>query len=644
MPPVVAVPPEFPTNRPPADLAPCICGPLVGNYMSNQVEVWHVQADGGSLDLRLTTRTVNHNDPQTTVVTVFDGTNVVGTVTVSYTAAEAAANPLGWEKSADISLGVLPAGKVLRVESRIGGTPQTQTHYWLKFCGARWLALDSPSFKALEEDHAAFRFVVKPGEPLELDLDNTGIPTPAVDFTWRLIDPVGTVVSSGVQPIMPGVEFLLPTPMAGLWTLEMHPVGGEHYLLDKRSGSDRHIYLDWYTSQRGEKVVEIELNGRPAVGVPFEVTMLRRRPMGTSWTNDVIRQEVLTNGVGRLSGLPNGYYDVVVRPMAPGIGAVPSQLDLILCDNPVTNRFLFQGQGGGQNPAGHDTSGGAVIQTNGESLVVTNLPPDASGGVRITVERPESRWLRYDLDPVSLRDPESRLVYVERFGIASTVGSLAKALPSAVESLLVFIGGPDGITVTNVLGGFAPATATVGWYDRETGERGEASFNAGQDFRFGGTVDVTGLMSLPPQANSQRVVGSGVRFNGPMDLEIAGRRVGRGSEFNWYVRVADSAELPGSGVTDVSIRAALPGGSFIIRGETASTDPTVPTLRPTRLASGVLRLEFQPEPGVEQRIESAAGPDGPWDLVERRSGTFLPEVLEVTPSEAIRLYRVRSNP
>jgi hypothetical protein len=102
---VVVTPPEFPTEPPPWDLSPCICGPLVGNYQTNQIQTWHVLADGGSLDLQLTTVTVNTNDPQTTIVDAFDGTNRIASVTVSYTAADARANGLHWEKSASVNLG-----------------------------------------------------------------------------------------------------------------------------------------------------------------------------------------------------------------------------------------------------------------------------------------------------------------------------------------------------------------------------------------------------------------------------------------------------------------------------------------------------------------------------------------------------------
>ncbi len=338
---VVVTPPEFPIEPPPWDKTPCICGPLVGNYETNQIHTWHVLADGGSLDLQLTTVTVNTNDPQTTIVDAFDGTNRIATVTVSYTAAEARTHGLRWEKSASVNLGTFAAGKVIRLESRIGGTPVTQTHYTLQFCGARWLALDLPSFKALEEDRAAYRFNVKSGEPLVLDLDNVGIPSPASAFRYRLISPLGVVVKSGTNAIVAGPELTVASPAVGLWTLEMHPIGGEHYLLDKPSGSDRHAYLDWYTSQRGIKEVLITINDRPAIGVPFEVQLTRLREVGAKDPSDVVVTSVVTNGWARFVELPNGFYDVNVRPLIKEIPVIESQQDWIYCNNPVTNLFAF---------------------------------------------------------------------------------------------------------------------------------------------------------------------------------------------------------------------------------------------------------------------------------------------------------------
>ncbi|MFM7553906.1 MAG: Ig-like domain-containing protein, partial [Verrucomicrobiota bacterium] len=335
-------PPEFPIDPPPWDMAPCLCGPLVGNYETNQIHTWHVLADGGPLDLQLTTVTVNTNDPQTTIVDAFDGTNRIATVTVSYTAAEARANGLRWEKSASVNLGTFRRGKVLRLESRIGGTPVTQTHHSLQFCGARWLAIDLPSFKALEEDHAAYRFNVKSGESLVLDLDNVGIPTPASGFRYRLIDPSGTVVQRGTNAIVAGPELTVARPAVGLWTLEMRPVGGEHYLLDKPVGADRHAYLDWYTSQRGVKEVRITVNDRPAIGVPFDVSLTRLREVGDADAGDVVVQAVVTNGLARFIELPNGFYRVDVRPRAKDIPAVDFQEDWIYCNNPVTNLFAFR--------------------------------------------------------------------------------------------------------------------------------------------------------------------------------------------------------------------------------------------------------------------------------------------------------------
>ena len=338
---VVVTPPEFPIEPPPWDMSPCICGPLVGNYETNQIHTWHVLADGGPLDLQLTAVTVNTNDPQTTIVDAFDGTNRIATVTVSYTAAEARANGLRWEKSASVNLGTFARGKVIRLESRIGGTPVTQTHHSLQFCGARWLAIDLPSFKALEEDRAAFRFNVKSGEPLVIDLDNVGIPTPATAFRYRLISPLGVVVKSGTNTIVAGPELSVASPAVGLWTLEMSPVGGEHYLLDKPVGADRHAYLDWYTSQRGVKEVQITVNDKPAKGFPFEVLLSRQREVGLPDDGDLVVSAVVTNGLARFVELPNGYYKVEVRPLVKEIPEIDYQEDWIYCNNPVTNLFAF---------------------------------------------------------------------------------------------------------------------------------------------------------------------------------------------------------------------------------------------------------------------------------------------------------------
>jgi len=103
-------------------------------------------------------------------------------------------------------------------------------------------------------------------------------------------------------------------------------------------------------------------------------------------------------------------------------------------------------------------------------------------------------------------------------------------------------------------------------------------------------------------------------------------------------------ELPAGGVAGVEIRAALPGGSFVVQGEQESSDPVATRIHATRRDSGQFRLDFQPEPGMEQVIESATQPEGPWTELDRRVGTFLPEFLEVPPTNSIHLFRVRSQP
>ncbi len=641
------VTPDFPVELTPDGLTPCICGPLVGNYFPGQIQTWFVQAHGGPLDLRLTTVTVNTNDPQSTIVDVFDGSTLLTSLNVSYTAADAAANGTGWEKPLEVSLGVQPAGKKLRLEARNGGTPVTQTHYWLKLCGARWLALDSPSFRALEEDRAAWRFVVKPGEPLVIDLDNTGIPTPATDFAWHLIDPAGTIVSAGTNAITSGPEFNLPSPAPGLWTLQMEPRGGEHYLLDKRSGADRHIYLDWHTSQRGRKVVAIEFNGRPAIGMPFEVEMRRRHSTGGGFTNLLMASQVTTKALADFRNLPNGYYDVVVRPLDPTISPVPSQLDLILCDLPVTNRFaFFQGKPGQVDFAGHPhhPSGSTMLRLNGDSLIIENLPADVSGGVQIPLpDNPDRRWLAFDFAPISLNHEGAALVFEQKFASAdqaTTTGPVPADFPTRS---LVFSGSPDRITMTNVLGDLMPAGMTVAWHGEDG--PGEVAPPAGSTLELLGTTEVVSLQSLVPQTGaSRRLIGGGIKLSREVRIIVNGTEVGRGQRINWLVRQDPGPANAAGTLVSVDIRAALPEGTFSILHEAESLPPAPPAVALKWDGDGIVHLHYQPEPGLEHLIESTDDGGLSWTPVARRDGSFLPEMVTMPTDREVRLFRVRFAP
>ncbi|MCE2826696.1 MAG: hypothetical protein LW626_06350 [Verrucomicrobium sp.] len=653
--PTTAVVPNFPDQNPPHDTAPCLCGPLVGNYVAGQVETWWVQADGGPLDLTVTVTTVNTVDPQSTEVRVWDGTNLVARVNASYSAAEAATNGIGWEKPFPLPLGPWAAGKVLRVEATNGGTPLTQTHYWLKLCGAKWMAIDSPSFRSLEEDHAAWRFRVAPGEPLVLDLDNTGMPSPVTNFVWHLIDPAGSVVGRGTNAIAPGPEVNLPTPAAGLWTLEMRPLDGEHYLLDKQTGADRHIYMDWHTSQRGSKRVDISLDGRPAMGFPFEVAMWRRHPVGRGWTNILIDSQLTTNASAHFRRLPNGYYDVAVRPLAPGIGPVPPQLDLILCDHPVTNRFLFTSARpsdgfdfGGRT---HRATGGGTVTNRAGMLVVENLPRDGTGGLEIPLtESASRRWVRFEFAPINLRQAGSRLELVESGVRSRATAAGDDGRPDiGVLRRTVLLGGPDGIVAEAVLDAFSPETATLGWVLTGAGGavgRGETTFKAGSSLRFVGDGDLAAFAALTPTASgARRWVGGGIRFTGPMRVLLDNRELGEGQEFNWFLPI--TGERPNTdAATQVGVLGTLPGGSFAIRSEAESSAPIPALLRPGRLSGGQdgFTLEFQPEPGLDHIIETTSQPGGPWRALERRAGTFLPEQFQAPFDEGFRLYRVRAEP
>jgi hypothetical protein len=210
---------------------------------------------------------------------------------------------------------------------------------------------------------------------------------------------------------------------------------------------------------------------------------------------------------------------------------------------------------------------------------------------------------------------------------------------------VVLEGGVSRISVTNLLGRHAPREATIAWFDPATGVRGQAPFATGASVVFEGDADVVGFVSLVPlPEGSGRIAGEGLRFSSALRLVIDGAPVGSGTEFNWFVRIPDGSPLPQDRASGVEIRAALPGGSFVILGEAESGEPARPILRAQRVSGPGIRFEFLPEPGREHFLERAATPGGPWVGIESRSGTFLPETLEVVPTETLELYRVRSSP
>jgi hypothetical protein len=331
-------------------VAPCVCTPLAGQYETNLPQAWIVRSLGGPMDMRLYGVAVNTNDGSTIVATVYDSTGApIATPSVTYTGAEAAAGGLGYEKWVDVPLGTHAAGSVLRVEIGLGaGTPPTQTHYRLRFCGARWIATSSPSFAGFEDDSALWRLRVDPNDThLNIDFFTTNTPTAATAMEYALYRPDGSVASaSSSLPIVAGDELSVTNPVAGLWALRCKTTQ-DHYRLAKSGGVDNTLYLGWRGASWSSLAGQIKLNGTNAVGTPFEVNAAYQFRVNGVLTNFLVETEITTNGMFHFERMQHGHYIVWVVPQVAGITAPAAQTNIVACDENVQLMFQTFATGGG---------------------------------------------------------------------------------------------------------------------------------------------------------------------------------------------------------------------------------------------------------------------------------------------------------
>ncbi len=338
--------PPFEEGSPPESL--CVCTPLIMNRDHTGVENWFVKAADGDLTIRFTAQTVNNHDPEMVRGRVYDaiGTLLVET-NVSYTSVEAALHP--FSTNVEVTLPARLAGEILRVEvATPPPTPWTQSHYRLRFCGAVEAGLNSPSFRGFEAVPAKWVFHVRPGEDLRVDVFTNSMPMPlASNLNLALVNPAGSVVMPpNLVPIVPGLEIDIPGALPGAWTLVVFPVPGAdgHYRLDKPTGADRGIYVNWRSGGSAIKGGEIYHDGQLATGKPYTVTLTPRFGnedlVGTnSNSTDTRLVQHTMNGTFEFTDLPAGDYRVEVQSSQPGVSTPPPQLDRFYCDDIHTNRF-----------------------------------------------------------------------------------------------------------------------------------------------------------------------------------------------------------------------------------------------------------------------------------------------------------------
>jgi len=228
------------------------------------------------------------------------------------------------------------------VEVGLGaGTPLTQTHYRLRFCGARWIGTHSPSFPGFEDDSALWLLRVLPGDThLNIDFFTTNTPTAATAMEYELHNPNGVVVSSsGSLPIIAGDELSVSNPVAGLWALRCK-TNRDHYRLAKSGGTDNTLYLGWRGASWGNLSGLIKLNGTNAVGTTYDVTANYQFRVNGVLTNVPIASQLTSNAMFHFENIQQGIYVVIATPMTTGISTPASQTNVVACG--LEPQLMFQ--------------------------------------------------------------------------------------------------------------------------------------------------------------------------------------------------------------------------------------------------------------------------------------------------------------
>ncbi len=322
----------------------CICTPVVMNTDVNGAEEWFVKADdSGHLDITAIAYAANTTDPETVNAKVFDSFgNQLLDLTASY-----GPNPVqGFEASAAGTIDTLAhpsANGVYRVEVMTPSpTPAFQTYYRLKFTNAIEAATPSPSFASLTPGRSQWLFNVSAPERLNVRIFSNRVPSPPPGTSTETIRyqwvppggeplPLQTIFLASVSPLIDQTITPVPDGSAtpGIWTLVLDV--DQHYRLQKTSGADRGIYLNYVTSGRGTVHVAI-LDGH---GSPFAGPVLFTGTyMGTESFS-------FTASGSFDDDAPTGTYHVQVVP-PPGLTGTPEDLDFtVLCDQQTDLTFVI---------------------------------------------------------------------------------------------------------------------------------------------------------------------------------------------------------------------------------------------------------------------------------------------------------------
>jgi hypothetical protein len=352
---VVPAAPAFSGNVQPPPNA-CICTPLIMNTNNTGIEHWWVKTDGsGTLTLTVTAHSVNNNDAETVTARVFPASGVgppLATISASYPAGTPGGTEVSTTGSTPISLNTV---YLVRVTTPVS-TPQ-QPHYRLKFNGVTQAAVKSPTFRSFES-HANVRWLFPLGaspETLQIRIFNDGTPIPPAPPTLGGIDPLIVdvrILGPGGLLITdpPALTFTNPPGTFDTTVSAAVPAGpgfavlqveniNTHYRLERTSGTDRDVYLNWTTYGTGTISGSIVNGG----GVPFTGSVqvnLKRYPSGTN-----VATQTTSTGSFTFVNVNVGRYivDIVPPPGAIPLGPLYFDNVFVTCDmeTPVQFELTF---------------------------------------------------------------------------------------------------------------------------------------------------------------------------------------------------------------------------------------------------------------------------------------------------------------
>ncbi len=285
-PPTPEVPdrPAFSLDTPLPTEDACLCMPPFMVVPDDGIHTWWVRTDGGELRITPIAVGVNILEIGDLNFEVFDpADNSVASRTITYVGLGAESERAG----ADVVISGTADGDLYRVEVTLTppspGTP-TAHHYRLETKGASLIGANSPLQTQAEPIPTAWVLNVLDGGsgPEDLDVLVAASPlAPATSGTVEVRDPSGTLVHTGTL----GTPIHLTGGPAGQWTVTVLDADG-HYVVDKTTGVDRGVYLNWKSFGTGTLTVNPLQLGLPYLGLykvrieDVESGMVRHEPPG----------------------------------------------------------------------------------------------------------------------------------------------------------------------------------------------------------------------------------------------------------------------------------------------------------------------------------------------------------------------------